>query len=220
VYITQADGRIQDIDPATGADLGPLMRVPGSVHEVAPDDAERRLAVVYQSGTLRHLTVLDTSTGEASNHAPTTAVTVSYAPNGDLYGATDTGQVNRYDPKSLQPDRSLVGARGYVNSLQFSDDGSLLLATANDSTVALYDVGSGQRIGDPISSQAPGAWPGFLKPDGSELVVSIPTGIAVWNLDPATHLEAACRIAGRQLTRAEWATYLSGFGSYRQTCPD
>ena len=85
--------------------------------------------------------------------------------------------------------------------------------------MALYDVASGQRIGDPINSQAPGAFPGFLPPDGSELVVSVPTGIAVWDLDPKAQFTAGCRIAGRALTRAEWVTYLSGFGDYRQTCP-
>ena len=43
-------------------------------------------------------------------------------------------------------------------------------------------------------------------------------GVAVWNLDPATMAAAACTVAGRNLTRTEWATYL-GEERYRRTCP-
>jgi hypothetical protein len=43
-------------------------------------------------------------------------------------------------------------------------------------------------------------------------------GIAVWDLDPAHWIPAACRIAGRSLTREEWVTYLGLLEPYRQTC--
>ena len=68
--------------------------------------------------------------------------------------------------------------------------------------------------------RGPGIVPGYLRPDGGELLVNIPADVAAWDLDPDAHLEAACRIAGRQLTPAEWATYLGGFAGYRATCPE
>lgn len=91
--------------------------------------------------------------------------------------------------------------------------------TANDATVSLYDARTGLRLGDPIASDAPGIIPGFLKPDGTELLVNVTKGVAAWNLDPQAQFAAACRMAGRQLTKGEWQTYLADLGSHRATCP-
>ncbi len=44
-------------------------------------------------------------------------------------------------------------------------------------------------------------------------------GIAIWDINPE-HLEAAaCRLAGRNLSRTEWDTHLHDLGDYRLTCP-
>jgi len=40
----------------------------------------------------------------------------------------------------------------------------------------------------------------------------------VWDLRPASHQAAACRMAGRDLTRDEWAAHLGELGEYRSTC--
>ena len=39
----------------------------------------------------------------------------------------------------------------------------------------------------------------------------------LWNADPRTWAMLACRIAGRNLTRAEWRRYLAG-RPYQRTC--
>ena len=60
-----------------------------------------------------------------------------------------------------------------------------------------------------------------LRPDGLEMVLGGgERGLAVWDLDPSHWVAAACRLAGRNLTRDEWDTYLSDLGSYRSTCPE
>lgn len=51
-----------------------------------------------------------------------------------------------------------------------------------------------------------------LRPDGK--------AIAVWNIEPDRLAEAACRLAGRNLTRSEWEAYLGDLGPHRATCPD
>jgi hypothetical protein len=40
----------------------------------------------------------------------------------------------------------------------------------------------------------------------------------LWDLEPAHWEQTACRLAGRNLTRAEWAQYLPG-RAYEVTCP-
>jgi hypothetical protein len=52
------------------------------------------------------------------------------------------------------------------------------------------------------------------------VAVSVPTGVAVWDLDPDHLATAACRMAGRNLTATEWSTYLGDIGPRRPTCPD
>lgn len=64
--------------------------------------------------------------------------------DGVLFGARG-GTVTGYELMSGRELAELPGARGEVNTLQFSDDGRLLLATSNDQTSSLYDVASGTR---------------------------------------------------------------------------
>jgi hypothetical protein len=42
----------------------------------------------------------------------------------------------------------------------------------------------------------------------------------VWDLQPVSWVPAACQVAGRNLTRTEWQTYLGDLGPYQATCPE
>ena len=43
--------------------------------------------------------------------------------------------------------------------------------------------------------------------------------MVIWDLDPQRWVEGACTLAGRNLTRTEWSTYIGDLASYRVTCP-
>jgi hypothetical protein len=60
---------------------------------------------------------------------------------------------------------------------------------------------------------------GWLRPDGLAVAVNGSAGIVEWDLDPAHLVTAACALAGRNLTRTEWAIYL-GDQPYARTCSD
>ena len=114
--------------------------------------------------------------------------------------------------------QTLPGARAVASTLQFGVDGRFLFARANDNTMALYDVATRQRIGDPIPV---GEADAHLRPDGLEIAVAHhdASGITLWSLDPLTWTRAACAVAGRNLTRAEWETYIADLAPYRASCP-
>jgi WD40 repeat protein len=128
------------------------------------------------------------------------------------------GAVTVYDPLALQAVHDLPGARGQVNMLAFDADGETLLATSNDQTVSIYDTASWVRLGDPFPADAPIIHPAYLHPSGDSLLVTVTRGVAWWRLDGQSLRDAACQVAGRDLTRTEWTAYLQELGDYRATC--
>ena len=113
----------------------------------------------------------------------------------------------------------------YVYSVAWSSDGSRLVTAGSDGTVRLYDALTGEQIGTslPVPGADLSAGPSSslyvtFSPDGRTIVATDTAG-RVW-LYPATAVgwEAyACRLASRQLTRAEWSQFLPGH-PYRKVC--
>ncbi len=216
-YGSSPDGNVVLIDPETGRPTGDAVKVGGYVGSVSENpDASRIATASWNDGW--DVRVHDVASGEVVADGLAGPRLVAYAPNGDLYAAQD-GRITRHDPSDLRRLGTLPGAHGEVNSLQFTRDGSLLLATANDETATLYDVSTGLRLGDPIQTAAPLIVPAWLHPDGETLAMTVKQGVALWDLDPARQFDAGCRLAGRELTPEEWATYL-GDAAQVATCAD
>ena len=50
-----------------------------------------------------------------------------------------------------------------------------------------------------------------LSPDGRRLLMTLGNGQgAVWDVDPESWAQRACKLAGRTLTREEWDEFLPG----------
>jgi WD40 repeat protein len=109
-----------------------------------------------------------------------------------------------------------------------SADGKTTLAAAR-----LYDAASGQQLGDPLPigplpigvalhgryNQVSGNL--LASPSTNEFLEATPgpdRSVTVWDVDLAHWTATACRIAGRNLTKAEWNQYLPG-QPYHTTCP-
>ena len=86
-----------------------------------------------------------------------------------------------------------------------------LLAASDDGSVTIHDIGTRTRFGDPIRT---GVFTGNgfvdLRSDGAKAALPGPDGIGpvLWDLHPDHWVTAACAIAGRNLTRDEWGTYI------------
>jgi WD40 repeat protein len=217
-YCGGADGRVTTIDVATRAFVGPTIQVGGWVRSVSATSGGRTVVVTSASDQGPQTSVFDGGTGSRLAGPMTGPAITGVSLGGTLFG-TSAGSITRYDLKTLEPLGELAGAHGEVNTLQFSDDGRFLLATSNDQSAALYDVASGERLGDPIETSAPLIYPAFLRPDGRAIAATDAKGVVIWDLDPDHLVAAACAMAGRDLTPSEWTSYLSDLGGYRQTCP-
>ena len=147
--------------------------------------------------------------------------TMSHEDSADsLIAAGIRGRVYRFD---MSTGEASVGRSRDITSLYgtaVSPDGSVIAAAhVFTSSVALFDAETLRPIGRPIAA---GALDGYevmmFTPDG-DLLADARFGVNRWDMDPDEWQRIACRTAGRNLTRTEWAEYL-GDEPYRATCQE
>jgi hypothetical protein len=130
---------------------------------------------------------------------------VYYAPHGDgaLVHTTD-GQVGLRNARTQQwitPPAAIPPFPGYI--VGWSTDGTRV-ATASEGRVGWWDGGAFQG-----SVSVPDAMSVAFSDDGRRLLVAgSASSVRTWDLDPVSWVDAACRTAGRELTEAEWRSYL------------
>jgi len=101
-------------------------------------------------------------------------------------------------------------------ALAVSPDGAQFATVDGLGALRLWDLGSGREIGPPL--QVTGETIRlFYVDDGTRLVSSSDGHLTVWNLNPESWRKTACELAGRDMTRDEWDTYLPD-EPYRATC--
>jgi DNA-binding SARP family transcriptional activator len=142
--------------------------------------------------------------------------------------ATADGRIELIDPETLEA----VGAPLAVidsrpQEMQLDSGGGRAAVLGYDRTVHLVDVASRQPLGGAVSlgdgrspSQDDRFGAAVLNAGGDRLALYTSYGTVVWDLRPDRMVEAACVVAGRNLTRAEWDQYAGSLGDYRRLCPD
>ena len=216
------DGTLTVLDGLTGATLG-AARLPetnGNRHilsvAISPDGA-----TVYATGQ-RLLAAFDVARGDLVASVDLLVKQIAVSSRGEFVGSSPDGTLALYDPVDLHLIRSLPGGRGLMSELRFSADGSLLYGGSDEGTGFVYDMDTYERLGDGIELGTAHRRTVDVGADGDVLALPGPSGLGVslWSLDADRWVVAACEIAGRNLTRAEWTTYLGDLGDYRATCPE
>jgi transcriptional regulator with XRE-family HTH domain len=154
---------------------------------------------------------------------------VAFSPDGKtLAGGSADGTVWLWNVATHRPAGTPVinGGGAPVSSVAFSPDGKTLASASYDGSVWLRDMATGQpgrpvtASGVPVSSVA-------FSPDGKTLASGSVNGtVRLWNtarpgqnLAETTNLvRYLCALAGRDLTRAEWARYVPHL-PYQPVCP-
>jgi WD40 repeat protein len=189
----------------------------GDLFASAGDDY---LAIWDQGTWLSHVLAADKG-------GPYTAVAFSsdgseLASSATRFGSADDRPLALWTSLRGHPHRTLVsagrtaGADRSFRSLAFSPDDHLL-AGAGEGGLQLWDVSGqqplGGRLGSPVSSVA-------ITPDGRSILVgddrgavrSYPATVGGW-------LDDLCGVVSRNLTRAEWRTYIGPGTPYQRQCP-
>jgi hypothetical protein len=207
------DGVQQLYDLRTGEAVGPDLPV-NRWTDGASFTADGRFLAL--SDALDGVSVLDTTTGRnVAGPVPNLGFTAIRG-DGLLVATTHNGELSFLDAATLRQrgPAMAVGPALADADVQFSADGSLLRVSAPGETT-LVDVDGRTPLGSPLHV----AGPTVLRPDGEELAVATSTGVALWDLQPEHWIDAACRVASRNLTRDEWATYIGTLAPYHETCP-
>ena len=175
---------------------------------------------IWNAGDAGHL-VRTLGSPASSDDFEIMPVGVAFNPEGKLL-ATSSAEysVTLWDVKSgarLAP--MLYGHAQRVSSVAFSRDGKILASGGADDRIQLWDVETRELIGALSPHQRSVHFITFAP--GGETLASVgeDDSIILWNLDERDRNREACRLANRNLTPAEWNTYL-GNRPYRKTCPD
>ena len=141
--------------------------------------------------------------------------------------------VDLFDPATMASIGTLPVADRTLSPIFADDQGRRLIGVGLDHSVRLFDLDSLIQLGGDIPTDNetdPYIWPAFassaveaagaaIRPDGMEAAILMNNGIAIWDLDPEHWANAACDLAGRNLTEQEWAKYVGDLAEFHATCP-
>jgi len=143
-----------------------------------------------------------------------------FSPDGRLFAVGNRyGETRVYDTATFKAvTRMLRADAGAIIGAAITRDDRTLATGSDAGAVQLWDITGGQALGAPLPGvPSSGVIPAFT-PDGGHLVAAYATGRAYfWDIRPASVARHACEIAGRRLTRVEWAEFLPG-RDYHPAC--
>ena len=202
-------------DLRTGEILG-AGEMPGQVQLGGTTTADGAIGVWSGAGTV---TTFRTATRDTIARRDQ-VVAAAVSPTGLVAASATDGRLAFLRAPSLRgAGRSVSGNPGTMHQLAFSSDGRVLAARGGDGTLRIIDVPARTQLGEPIEVGVGADRRIALRPDGRELAMSTGSGLSFWDLRVSRWRTEACRLAGRNLTRGEWSSYLSATGEYRRTCP-
>jgi WD40 repeat protein/transcriptional regulator with XRE-family HTH domain len=222
-----ADGTVQLWDTATRRPIpGPPASRDGSVFGVAFNLDGTILATGYADGTVSLWSLASglCTSGPVIGSDPgrVRATSVALSPNGATLAAGNAdGTIRLWDTATgRQIGRPLTGPADPVTSVTFSPDGTTLASASPDHTVRLWDLATSRPIGAPLTGHTGQVTTVAFSPDGKTLAAgSADHTVRLWDVaylvNVVPHL---CALAGRSLTRAEWARYVPGL-AYQRVCP-
>jgi hypothetical protein len=151
----------------------------------------------------------------------------AFSPDGkEVAVSRSNGTIVRYAVPSLRPIGDAISASDGL--LAYQPNGSMLAAT-NGNAVDLIDLSLGQVIAtiplaDGLQDNHAYAFEPTVQFDTSGRTF-LTTGwtdshpALVWSTVPSDWVRTACRIAGRNLTQAEWTQLVGNDVPYHRTCP-
>ncbi|WP_028066982.1 nSTAND1 domain-containing NTPase [Solirubrobacter soli] len=197
----------------SGRPVSPPLRYPVSDVSLSPDGRTLAITTAGPDDTGR-VVIVDAATHRLLASLPDTETVTDLArftPDGRFVVAGSwKGWARVWSTKTWKPaSRRFTGHAGRVEWQSTSADGETLATGGPEGSIRLWDLRSQRAFGAPLPA-IPNhyALPQFT-PDGTYLFAITDAGRAYrWDMRPSSWARHACDVAGRPLTRAEWAAAL------------
>ncbi len=174
-----------------------------------------RTIILWDRDTQQPVSLLD-------SHQSIQGRRISFSPDGKILASGNVdGTITLWDVANQRMiGQPLHGHDGWIVGLDFSPNGKYLISgnfSWHKGSLVRWDVETQKPIGQPINVYK------FLQavafsPDG-KMAVSCgqDNDITLWDTDPQSWYQKACRIVGRNLTLEEWQNYFPD-KPYQKTC--
>jgi WD40 repeat protein len=211
---TGLDATLRRWDARTARPVGPPIRLdgpPGGHARLSPDG--RTVVVPLEAGTIDVYDVASRRRLERLNVDGGSVLAAAFSPDGRLVtGGSEDGRVRVFSTEDWRPLAPAFQAHaGFVFGVEVSPDGRRLLTSGTDGQVRLWDRGTQRPIGAPLPGPRNVAAVAFFAHGGTHVYAVFANGRGYrWDVRSRAWNAHACGVAGRQLTRTEWAAVLPG----------
>jgi WD40 repeat protein len=140
------------------------------------------------------------------------AAALTFTPSGkELLVKDFDGLVRGFDPRTGKGVESFRAPIGGYSSLAFSADGRWLVGSGTTS-IYVWDAASRRVVVDQLPLPSDGSNDGLFLGATSDnrLFVGTQTSVVSLSMNPSDWNRLACQMAGRTLSRDEWARFLPG----------
>jgi WD40 repeat protein len=230
LVLGELSGRVTMLDPATLQPVGRPVQLGQPVCCVsAGPDNHTAIALTgfdeasgFYVGASTHWVLVDLESGRVIEQGPLNinGREVAFSPDGRHAAiGGQGGEVLVLDLDSGEPvGPPVISHDDAVLSLTYSPDGQKLLTSGPDSSVGLWDGATGRLIAQVVTPKRFNE-AGFRRDPNSVLIAPVWGGpVYEWDTRVESAVEFACRVAGRDLTKAEW-TEQFGARPYQHICP-
>lgn len=180
---------------------------------LAADAGGNTLAVATQ----RELVLYDKQTGTTRELNPDSKIrALVFSKNGARLSILLDDKLETYDVEDLDAPPVRIRHDSSIRYVAFNKERQRI-ATSTRTSVTVWDLDTGERLAN-WSTDAGVAQVCFLAGDAAIVTGDAADRALVQPWQATDHIDAACARLTRNLTEAEWATYLPGV-PYEQTCP-